>query len=233
MLKRAAENRERKTAECTPKTTTSGDACSRGQGRKSRQHWRSGQKKSQPIRVGILVNGGGGRNRTAVRRYLMPGTTCLARCLISDDGNTTCEARRHPHPLWFRSQLTGRRRHLSRDNDPTSTSTGTSGFGAYALSGESVDVVVGVWVFAAGLSRKATPSACAVRSRNPPSKPVHPRETVDVADTPSIGTGAAFTSAKLKRSPTRTRTAWRPVFLVAVPSRLMSPAAAGGSPRDG
>jgi hypothetical protein len=31
----------------------------------------------------------------------------------------------------------------SRDNDPTSTSTGTSGFGAYALSGESVVVVVG------------------------------------------------------------------------------------------
>src|SRR5690606_24079216 len=31
----------------------------------------------------------------------------------------------------------------SRNNDPTSTSTGTSGFGAYALSGESVVVVVG------------------------------------------------------------------------------------------
>ncbi len=31
----------------------------------------------------------------------------------------------------------------SRDYDPTSTSTGTSGFGAYALSGESVVVVVG------------------------------------------------------------------------------------------
>ena len=55
----------------------------------------------------------------------------------------------------------------SLDNDPTSTSKGTSGFGAYALSGESVDVVVGVWVFAAGLTRKATPSACAVRFRDP------------------------------------------------------------------
>src|SRR5690606_8428952 len=31
----------------------------------------------------------------------------------------------------------------SRNDDPTSTSTGTSGFGAYALSGESVVVVVG------------------------------------------------------------------------------------------
>ena len=31
----------------------------------------------------------------------MPGTTCLARCLVSDAGNTPCEARRHPHPLSF------------------------------------------------------------------------------------------------------------------------------------
>jgi hypothetical protein len=63
--------------------------------------------------------------------------------------------------------LAGRRQGRFRDNDPTSTSTGTSGFGAYALSGESVDVVVGVWVFAAGLTRKATPSACAKRFRDP------------------------------------------------------------------
>jgi len=70
-------------------------------------------------------------------------------------------------PALFRSRLAGRHRFLSRDDDPTSTSTGTSGFGAYALSGESVDVVVGVWVFAAGLTRKATPSACAVRFRYP------------------------------------------------------------------
>ena len=33
-------------------------------------------------------------------------------------------------PAKFRSRLAGRRRNLSRDNDPTSTSTGTSGFGA-------------------------------------------------------------------------------------------------------
>ena len=31
----------------------------------------------------------------------MPGTTCLARCLISNDGNTTCEAHRHPYPLYL------------------------------------------------------------------------------------------------------------------------------------
>jgi hypothetical protein len=48
----------------------------------------------------------------------------------------------------------------SRDSDPTSTSTGTSGFGAYALSGESVVVVVGNYEFAAGFTRKAAPSAC-------------------------------------------------------------------------
>ena len=46
-----------------------------------------------------LLNGGDGGNRTPVRRCSMPGTTCLARCSISDGGNTTCEAHRHPHPL--------------------------------------------------------------------------------------------------------------------------------------
>src|SRR3546814_1897561 len=66
----------------------------------------------------------------------------------------------HPFPTRRSSDLlTGRRRCLSLDDDPTSTSKGTSGFGAYALSGESVDVVVGVWIFAAGFTRKATPSA--------------------------------------------------------------------------
>ena len=50
-------------------------------------------------------------------------------------------------PALSRFRLAGRRRKPSRDSDPTSTSTGTSGFGAYALSGESVDVVVGVAVF--------------------------------------------------------------------------------------
>src|SRR4249919_1624259 len=46
-------------------------------------------------------------------------------------------------PAKFRHRLAGRRRCRFRDNDLTSTSTGTSGFRAYALSGESVVVVVG------------------------------------------------------------------------------------------
>src|SRR5688572_24841918 len=47
-------------------------------------------------------------------------------------------------PALLEPWLAGRRHGRSCDDDPTSTSTGTSGFGAYALSGESVDVVVGV-----------------------------------------------------------------------------------------
>ena len=43
----------------------------------------------------------------------------------------------------------------------------TSGFGAYALSGESVVVVVGNYEFAAGLTRKAAPSACTKSSHYP------------------------------------------------------------------
>ena len=48
MLKRAAENRERKRAKSPPGTATSGGPCSRGHGRKPRQHRGNGQKKSQP-----------------------------------------------------------------------------------------------------------------------------------------------------------------------------------------
>ena len=46
-------------------------------------------------------------------------------------------------PVLVNRGLTGNCLRRFRDNDPTSTSTGTSGFGAYALSGESVVVVVG------------------------------------------------------------------------------------------
>ncbi len=46
-------------------------------------------------------------------------------------------------PVLVKPWLTGSHHGRFRDNDPTSTSTGTSGFGAYALSGESVVVVVG------------------------------------------------------------------------------------------
>ena len=111
--------------------------------------------------------GGGGRSRTAVRRHSISGTTCLAHRWVSSRGSTACEAHPGTSLFWVNRALTGNHSRRSCDDDPTSTSTGTSGFGAYALSGESVDVVVGVWVFAAGLTRKATPSACAVRFRYP------------------------------------------------------------------
>ena len=35
--------------------------------------------------------GGGGGNRTRVRKSYVPGSTCLARCLVSSCGNTTCK----------------------------------------------------------------------------------------------------------------------------------------------
>lgn len=48
MLKRQTENRDRKTAESSPKPMTSAGPCSRGNRPKPRQHWGNGQKKSQP-----------------------------------------------------------------------------------------------------------------------------------------------------------------------------------------
>ena len=48
MLKKAAENKERKTVESAPGTAISGGSCSRGKGQKPRQHRENGQKKSQP-----------------------------------------------------------------------------------------------------------------------------------------------------------------------------------------
>lgn len=53
----------------------------------------------------------------------------------------------------------------------------TSGFGAYALSGESVVVVVGNYEFAAGLTRKAAPSACTKPSHCPRRSQYTPGET--------------------------------------------------------
>ena len=44
--------------ESSPKPTTSAGPCSRGNRPKPRQHWGNGQKKSQPIRVGISHYGG-------------------------------------------------------------------------------------------------------------------------------------------------------------------------------
>ena len=55
------ENRE---ASVGAKTPTSQERRSRGQARKLRQRWGNGQKKSQPMRVGILGIGGGRWNRT-------------------------------------------------------------------------------------------------------------------------------------------------------------------------
>lgn len=69
MLKRAAENRERKAAQHAPGTMASGGMCSRGQDMEPRQFWRSRQKKTQPIRVGLLVNGGGVESRAKPRQF--------------------------------------------------------------------------------------------------------------------------------------------------------------------
>ena len=46
--------------------------------RHCRFHWGNGQKKSQPIRVGTLSNGGAGGNRTPVRKSYTASTTYLA-----------------------------------------------------------------------------------------------------------------------------------------------------------
>ena len=54
MLKRAGENRERKTAECAPGTTLSGEACSRGERAKPRQRRGKRAKKNQPKTVGFF-----------------------------------------------------------------------------------------------------------------------------------------------------------------------------------
>ena len=120
--------------------------------------------------------GGGGGNRTPVRRHSMPGTTCLARCWFSCHGNTACEAHQDTYPLRLSR---GWRVAAVADpviSDPTSTSTGTSGFRAYALSGESVVVVVGNYEFCSWISEESYPLGMRQTISQPPSKPVHPRE---------------------------------------------------------
>ena len=59
-VKRPAESGERKTATSRLRVGGSARVRSRGRCPKPRQHWRSGQKKAQPIRVGLWVNGGAG-----------------------------------------------------------------------------------------------------------------------------------------------------------------------------
>ena len=87
--------------------------------------------------------GGGGGSRTRVRRRLTPGTTCLAHRSISSSGSTACKTHRLTSLKNFATHPTDGGIRLSHDNDGTSTSMSTSGFPAYALSGESVVVVVG------------------------------------------------------------------------------------------
>lgn len=63
-VKRPAESGERKTATSRLRVGGSARVRSRGRCPKPRQHWRSGQKKAQPIRVGLWVNGGEEEDRT-------------------------------------------------------------------------------------------------------------------------------------------------------------------------
>ncbi len=87
------------------------------------------KKKPQPLPVGASI-GGGGRSRTAVRRHSISGTTCLAHRWVSSRGSTACEAHPGTSLFWVNRALTGNHSRRSCDDDPTSTSTGTSGFGA-------------------------------------------------------------------------------------------------------
>ena len=53
-----------------------------------------GQEKTPTENGWGVVIGGGGGNRTRVRKHSTPGTTCLSRCSISSTGNTACQAHR-------------------------------------------------------------------------------------------------------------------------------------------
>ena len=118
------------------------------------------------------LDGGGGGNRTPVRRYSRPGTTCLARCLVSDGGNTTCEAPT-PIPLCSRCRLTGRRRPRSCDDDLHPRAQ-AQGVGARPKRPERRRRRSRL-SFCSWINEESYPSACARRFRTP-SKPVHPRE---------------------------------------------------------
>jgi len=98
------------------------------------EKWRSHppriRKKWKRAREGpFLIFGGGGGNRTPVRKSYVPGSTCIARRLVSSCGNTTCEAHRRTSRLGVSRGSTGSDQQRSCDSDPTSTSTSTSGFG--------------------------------------------------------------------------------------------------------
>src|SRR5574337_1946555 len=76
----------------------------------------------------LRIFGGGGGNRTPVRRRSAPGATCLVRRSISSRSSTPDEAHRGTSQFCFGGWSTGGNHQRSRDDDPTSTSTGTSGF---------------------------------------------------------------------------------------------------------
>ncbi|EGO82897.1 hypothetical protein XFEB_00229 [Xylella fastidiosa EB92.1] len=79
MRKGAAEIRVGKTAECAPETAISGGRYSKEVRAVNRANTGgTGKKNPNRIRVGISHYGGGGRNRTAVRKYSVPGPTCLS-----------------------------------------------------------------------------------------------------------------------------------------------------------
>jgi hypothetical protein len=101
------------------------------------------QTKRLPCGSPFVHIGGGGGSRTRVRRRLTPSTTCLAHRSISSSGSTACETHRLTSLKSFALLPSDGGIRLSHDNDGTSTSIGTSGFPAYALSGECVVVVVG------------------------------------------------------------------------------------------
>ena len=107
------------------------------------------RSKKSPAFAGLFLaycyaaDGGGGGSRTRVRRRLTPSTTCLAHRSISSSGSTMCETHRLTSLKGFAVLPSDGGIRLSHDNDGTSTSMSTSGFPAYALSGESVVVVVG------------------------------------------------------------------------------------------
>jgi hypothetical protein len=110
--------------------------------------------------------GGGGGNRTRVRKSYVPGSTCLARCLISSCGNTTCKAHRKTSLL----ELADDRQAAIRSDlvivtlHPRAQAQVGSG-----LSLKRLERSCRRWQlkFAAGLTRKAAPSACTRRFRDP------------------------------------------------------------------